>query len=125
MRRGIVIVAALLSLSVAGTALAALGGDEGVTGPVKTENPLPLLAGNVKVKGNGNGGNGTFVPPGQAKKWARGQYLPRTVVWTPAPVVVVRKLKPAPPGHQYVEIDGEVLLIAVATGLIIEALDVH
>jgi Ni/Co efflux regulator RcnB len=79
--------------------------------------------GNSVVHGNGNGG-GVFVPPGQAKKWARGQYLPKTLIWTPAPAAIIAKLKPVPPGHRYVVVDGEVLLIALATGLILDVFDV-
>ena len=79
--------------------------------------------GNSVVPGNGNGG-GVFVPPGQAKKWARGQYLPKTLVWTPAPAAIIAKLKPVPPGHRYVVVDGEVLLVALATGLILDVFDV-
>ena len=81
-----------------------------------------LLAGG-KAKGKGNGG-GVFVPPGQAKKWARGQYLPKTLIWTPAPAAIIAKLKPVPPGHRYVVVDGEVLLVALATGLILDVFDV-
>jgi hypothetical protein len=88
---------------------------------------LMLLAGGKgkggNILGNGNGG-GVFLPPGQAKKWARGQFLPKTLVWTPAPAVIIAKLKPVPPGHRYVVIDGEVLLIALATGLILDVFDV-
>jgi Ni/Co efflux regulator RcnB len=79
--------------------------------------------GNSVIHGNGNGG-GVFIPPGQAKKWARGQYLPKTLVWTPAPAAIIAKLKPVPPGHRYVVVDGEVLLVALATGLILDVFDV-
>jgi hypothetical protein len=79
--------------------------------------------GNILGIGNGNGG-GIFLPPGQARKWAKGQYLPKTLVWTPAPAVIIAKLKPVPPGHRYVVIDGEVLLIALATGLILDVFGV-
>jgi Ni/Co efflux regulator RcnB len=95
----------------------------------KPDSKLLMLAGgkgkgaNAIGHGNGNGG-GVFLPPGQAKKWARGQYLPKTIVWTPAPAAIIAKLKPVPPGHRYVAIDGEVLLIALATGLILDVFDV-
>ena len=94
----------------------------------KADSQLLLLAGgkgkgNSVGQGNGNGG-GVFLPPGQAKKWARGQYLPKALVWTPAPAAIIAKLKPVPPGHRYVVVDGEVLLIALATGLILDVFDV-
>src|SRR5215468_1840514 len=104
------VMVSLLSLSAAEPALAGIGSDYGA-GVTRVPH-LPILAGNIKVKGNGNGG--PSLPPGQAKKWARGEYLPRDLVWTPAPLAIVRKLKPAPPGHQYVVVDGQVLLIALA-----------
>ncbi|HXV26152.1 MAG TPA: hypothetical protein VED46_18090 [Alphaproteobacteria bacterium] len=77
-----------------------------------------------KGKGGAGQGHGSFLPPGQVKKWARGQYLPKTIVWTPAPALVIAKLKPVPPGHRYVVVDGEILLIALATGLILDVFDV-
>jgi Ni/Co efflux regulator RcnB len=79
----------------------------------------PIVVADAKGKTHPQG-----MPPGQAKKWARGDYLPRTIVWTPAPTAVVAKLKPVPPGHRYVMIDGQVLLIAIATGLVLDALGV-
>ena len=87
---------------------------------------LVLAGGKGKgnVLGTGPGSKGVFVPPGQAKKWARGEYLPKSVAWTTVPAVLLAKLKPAPPGHQYVVVNGQVLLIALATGLILDALDV-
>ena len=92
-----------------------------------SDSQLLLLTGGKgkgnSAHGNGNGG-GIFLPPGQAKKWARGQYLPKTLVWTPAPAAIIAKLKPVPPGHRYVVVDGEVLLIALATGLILDVFDV-
>ena len=104
------------------------GPASGTAAAAKADSQLLLLAGgkgkgNSVGHGNGNGG-GAFLPPGQAKKWARGQYLPKTIVWTPAPALIVAKLKPVPPGHRYVVIDGEVLLIALATGLILDVFDV-
>jgi Ni/Co efflux regulator RcnB len=100
----------------------------GKAAAAKADSQLLLLTGGKGkgkgvTHGNGNGG-GAFLPPGQAKKWARGQYLPKTIVWTPAPALIVAKLKPVPPGHRYVVIDGEVLLIALATGLILDVFDV-
>jgi Ni/Co efflux regulator RcnB len=38
--------------------------------------------------------------------------------------VIIAKLRPVPPGHRYVVIDGEVLLIALATGLILDVFGV-
>jgi Ni/Co efflux regulator RcnB len=122
----ILLIGAAFALSLASQPAAA--GAFGKADPGATASDLLLLTGgkgkgNSLVHGNGNGG-GVFLPPGQAKKWARGQYLPKTLVWTPAPAAIIAKLKPVPPGHRYVVIDGEVLLIALATGLILDIFDV-
>lgn len=127
--RNFIIGAAVALGLVAQHAAAAQSGVIGPATPAKAGVKVLLLAGNIgkgksNVLGTGHGNSGVFVPPGQAKKWARGQYLPKTVVWTLAPAAILAKLKPAPPGHQYVVVDGQVLLIAVATGLILDALGV-
>ncbi len=120
-------VAVALVLTAGPAAAAATDASAGAAAAKPTVEVL-LLAGAKAKSGNaigvGNGNNGVFLPPGQAKKWARGQLLPKTIVWTPAPAVIIAKLKPVPPGHQYVVIGGQVLLIALATGLILDALDV-
>jgi hypothetical protein len=123
----ILTIGALCALALAAQPAAAAG-LFGAPGSAGADSKLLLLAGgkgkgNALIKGNGNGG-GVFLPPGQAKKWARGQYLPKTLIWTPAPAAIIAKLKPVPPGHQYVVVDGEVLLVALATGLILDVFDV-
>jgi Ni/Co efflux regulator RcnB len=122
----ILMVGAVAALLLAAHPAAAI--DVHQAAPAKPDAKHLLLAGgkgkgNSIIHGNGNGG-GVFLPPGQAKKWARGQYLPKTLVWTPAPAAIIAKLKPVPPGHRYVVVDGEVLLVALATGLILDVFDV-
>ena len=122
----ILMVGAVAALLLAAHPAAAI--DVHPAAPAKPDAKHLLLAGgkgkgNSIIHGNGNGG-GVFWPPGQAKKWARGQYLPKTLVWTPAPAAIIAKLKPVPPGHRYVVVDGEVLLVALATGLILDVFDV-
>jgi Ni/Co efflux regulator RcnB len=122
----ILMVGAVAALLLAAHPAAAI--DVHPAAPAKPDAKHLLLAGgkgkgNSIIHGNGNGG-GVFLPPGQAKKWARGQYLPKTLVWTPAPAAIIAKLKPVPPGHRYVVVDGEVLLVALATGLILDVFDV-
>lgn len=109
----------ILALAFAAGTGASAANLAGMAGSAKA--PGLLLAGG---KGKGQGAKALGLPPGQAKKWARGQYLPKTILWTPAPAAIIAKLKPVPPGHRYVVIDGEVLLIALATGLILDVLDV-
>lgn len=55
------------------------------------------------------------VPPGQAKKWQVGAVVPQG---TPYTVIAYRKAAPA--GAQYIRVDQDVLLIAAATGRILE-----
>jgi hypothetical protein len=53
------------------------------------------------------------LPPGQAKKqlWVIGQPLPPAVVYRPVPPAVTQQLAPVPPGHEYVRVDDDVLLM--------------
>jgi Ni/Co efflux regulator RcnB len=63
------------------------------------------------------------MPPGQAKKWRIGQTLPRDVVWYDAPGDIVLRLGMPPEGHRYVRVAADILLIAVGTGLVIDAIE--
>ena len=62
------------------------------------------------------------LPPGQAKKWVIGQPLPREVVFYPLPPAVVEHLGPPPAGHHYARVANDILLIAVGTGLVTDAI---
>lgn len=67
-------------------------------------------------------GNGC-QPPGQAKKWHRGQPLPRDVIYYPVPASVQVKLGTPPAGHKFVRVATDLLLIAVGTGMVIDAIE--
>jgi Ni/Co efflux regulator RcnB len=64
-------------------------------------------------------GNGC-LPPGQARKWAVGQPLPRgvTVYSVPQPVLV--QLPPAPFGYRYQRIGNDIVLVRSDTQLIVD-----
>lgn len=62
------------------------------------------------------------MPPGQAKKWRVGYPLPRDVVYYELPPAVVVDLGPPPVGHRYVRVGMDILLIAVGTGMIVDAI---
>lgn len=63
------------------------------------------------------------LPPGHAKKrYAIGTPLATTVVIDPLPSVLVKRLGPVPEGHRYVIVDGDVLLLATATRLVVDAI---
>jgi Ni/Co efflux regulator RcnB len=66
-------------------------------------------------------GNGC-MPPGQAKKWAVGRPLPADVRYYPLPRDLEMRLRPAPPGYRYVQVAGDVLMIAVGTAMVADAL---
>lgn len=67
--------------------------------------------------------NNGCLPPGQAKKWIVGQPLPREVVYYSVPQPLLVQLNPAPAGHRYVRVAADILLIAIGTGLVIDALE--
>lgn len=63
------------------------------------------------------------LPPGQARKWQRGMPLPRDLRVYEVPVELRVRL-PAPPAHhRYVQIAGDILLIAIGTGIVVDALE--
>jgi Ni/Co efflux regulator RcnB len=62
------------------------------------------------------------LPPGQAKKWRVGQPLPRDVVIYDLPSKLVVKIGLPPSGHKYVRVAADVLLIAVGTSMVVDAI---
>jgi len=62
------------------------------------------------------------LPPGQAKKWQVGRPLPREVIYYDVPPPLVVKIGPPPAGHRYVRVAGDILLIAIGTGMVIDAI---
>lgn len=63
------------------------------------------------------------MPPGQAKKWQIGRPLPRDVIFYDAPPALVVQLGAPPAGHKYVRVAADILLIAVGTGMVIDAIE--
>ncbi|WP_228778450.1 MULTISPECIES: RcnB family protein [unclassified Polaromonas] len=66
--------------------------------------------------------NNGCLPPGQAKKYAIGQPLPRDVVFYPVPSSVVVQLGAPPAGHKYVRVATDILLIAVGSNMVVDAI---
>jgi Ni/Co efflux regulator RcnB len=62
------------------------------------------------------------MPPGQAKKWAYGRPLPRDVRYYPVPEPVIVRIGPPPSGYKYVRVASDILLIAVGSGLVVDAI---
>ena len=67
--------------------------------------------------------NNGCMPPGQAKKWQIGQPLPSSVVVYPVPNQIVIGLPPVPVGHKYVQVAGDILLIAVGTKMVVDGIN--
>ena len=66
--------------------------------------------------------NNGCMPPGQARKWAVGQQLPRDVVYYSVPQSVVSQLGAAPPSYKYVRVAADILLIAIGTNMVVDAI---
>lgn len=66
--------------------------------------------------------NNGCMPPGQARQWAVGRPLPSGVVYYPLPQSVVVQLGVPPAGYRYVRVASDILLIAIGTGIVIDAL---
>lgn len=67
-------------------------------------------------------GNGC-MPPGLAKKWRKGYALPRDVVYYDLPASIVIELGAPPALHRYVRVGTDILLIAIGTGLVVDAIE--
>ena len=67
--------------------------------------------------------NNGCMPPGQAKKWAKGQPLPRDVVFYPVPSQVIVKIGLPPKGYKYVRVANDILLIAIGTSMVVDAME--
>lgn len=62
-------------------------------------------------------------PPGQAKKWKLGQRLERDVVVYPVPQDVVVRIGLPPAGYRYVRVLNDVLLVAVGSNMVVDAIE--
>ena len=76
--------------------------------------------------------NNGCMPPGQAKKWGMGRPLPgdlryydlpRDVRYYDAPGDIVLRFGMPPEGHRYVRVAADILLIAVGSSMVIDALE--
>lgn len=63
------------------------------------------------------------LPPGQAKKWQRGQPLPADLRYYDLPRDLLLRLPPPPPQHRYVQVAGDVLMIAVGSSMVVDAVE--
>jgi Ni/Co efflux regulator RcnB len=67
--------------------------------------------------------NNGCMPPGQAKKWAMGQPVPRDLRFYDLPKDLRSRLPPPPPEHRYVRVASDILLIAIGTRMVVDAIE--
>ena len=67
--------------------------------------------------------NNGCMPPGQAKKWRLGQPLPRDVVYYEVPRPLVVRIGIPPSGYRYVRVATDILMMAIGTRMIIDAIE--
>lgn len=63
------------------------------------------------------------LPPGQAKKWKKGRPLAKDIKYYELPKELRVRLPAPPPNHRYVQVAGDILLIAVGTSMVIDAIE--
>ena len=66
--------------------------------------------------------NNGCIPPGLAKKWKVGRPLPREVIYYEVPRPLVMQIGPPPAGHRYVRVASDILMIAIGTGMVVDAI---
>lgn len=63
------------------------------------------------------------LPPGQTKLWKLGEILPRSAIYFDVPRSVVVTLGDPPDGYKYVRVASDILLIAIGTSMVVDALE--
>lgn len=63
------------------------------------------------------------APRVEARRWERGRPLPRDVVFYDLPPKLAVQIGAPPRGDRYVRVAGDILLIAVGTGMVIDAIN--
>lgn len=67
--------------------------------------------------------NNGCLPPGQAKKWRMGFPLPRDVIFHDLPRELSMRLSVPPSGYKYVRVAGDILMIAIGSGMVAAAIE--
>jgi Ni/Co efflux regulator RcnB len=62
------------------------------------------------------------IPPGQVRYYSVGQRLAPAVIYHSLPAAMVVTLGAPPSGHRYVRVASDILLIAVGTGMVVDAI---
>lgn len=66
--------------------------------------------------------NNGCMPPGQARKWVMGRPLPGDVVYYPVESGISVRLGRPPAGYKFIRVASDILLIAVGSGIVIDAI---
>lgn len=66
--------------------------------------------------------NNGCMPPGQTRPYIVGQRLAPAVIYHAVPSAMVISLGVPPSGHRYVRVASDILLIAIGTGMVIDAI---
>jgi Ni/Co efflux regulator RcnB len=67
--------------------------------------------------------NNGCQPPGQLKKWRKGEPLSRDVIYYDLPFALMNELGPTPDGQRVVQVGTDLLLMSIATGMVIDAFE--
>lgn len=67
--------------------------------------------------------NNGCMPPGQAKKWSRGQPLPASQIQYPVPRGVISQIGLPPEGYKYVRVANDLLLVALGSMMVVDAIE--
>ena len=63
------------------------------------------------------------MPPGLTRQWMLGRPLPSDLIYYSLPHELIVRLPPPPPHHRYIRVASDILLIAIGTGLVIDAIE--
>lgn len=63
------------------------------------------------------------VPPGPDRLWQRGYPLPPGIAYYGLPPPLLGRLPPPPSGYRYVRIGADILLIAIGSALVLDAIE--
>ena len=63
------------------------------------------------------------LPPGQFRHWQMGRPLAREVIYHEVPPALIVQLGTPPRGYRYVRVASDILLIAIGTAIVVDALE--
>jgi Ni/Co efflux regulator RcnB len=66
--------------------------------------------------------NNGCLPPGQARKWAVGQPVPRDVVVYTVPQPVLTVLPPAPVGYRYERLGADIVMVRISGNVVVDVM---